>query len=89
MDRHCANAQSVAEFLDARPEVTEVLYPGLESHPGHEIAARQGTGKGFGGMISVRFGSEEKALAFAKQRSSFVWLNPLAEWKACWSTLLR
>lgn len=66
MDRHCANAQSVAEFLDARAEVTEVLYPGLESHPGHEVAARQGTGKGFGGMISVRFGSEEKALAFCQ-----------------------
>ncbi len=66
MDRHCSNAQAVAKFLDARPEVTEVLYPGLESHPGHEIAARQGTGKGFGGMISVRFGSEEKALAFCQ-----------------------
>lgn len=66
MDRHCSNAQAVAKFLDARPEVAEVLYPGLESHPGHEIAARQGTGKGFGGMISVRFGSEEKALAFCQ-----------------------
>lgn len=66
MDRHCSNAQSVAEFLESRPEVTQVLYPGLPSHPSHEIAARQGTGKGFGGMISVRFGSEEKALAFCR-----------------------
>ncbi|WP_426721589.1 cystathionine gamma-synthase [Corynebacterium auriscanis] len=66
MDRHCSNAQTVAEFLEQRPEVTEVLYPGLKSHPGHEVAARQGTGKGFGGMISLRFGSEEKALAFCQ-----------------------
>ncbi|WP_426716205.1 cystathionine gamma-synthase [Corynebacterium auriscanis] len=66
MDRHCSNAQTVAEFLEQRPEVTEVLYPGLKSHPGHEVAARQGTGKGFGGMISLRFGSEQKALAFCQ-----------------------
>lgn len=66
MDRHCANAQAVAEFLDDRTEIAEVLYPGLESHPGHSIAARQGTGKGFGGMISVRFGSEDKAVAFCR-----------------------
>ena len=59
MDRHCANAQAVAEFLDSRPEVKKVLYPGLPSHPGHELAKKQM--RGFGGMMSVRFHSEEHA----------------------------
>ena len=71
MDRHCQNAQTIAEFLEAREEVAEVLYPGLESHPDHEIAARQGTGKGFGGMISVRMGSEEAALKFCQSTELF------------------
>lgn len=60
MDRHQANAAAVAEFLDAHPAVTEVIYPGLASHPGHELAARQMSG--FGGMVSFRAGSEAKAL---------------------------
>ncbi|WP_043655235.1 MULTISPECIES: cystathionine gamma-synthase [Cellulosimicrobium] len=60
MDRHQANAAAVAEFLDAHPAVTEVIYPGLASHPGHELAARQMSG--FGGMVSFRVGSEAKAL---------------------------
>jgi len=71
MDRHCQNAQTIAEFLEAREEVVEVLYPGLPSHPDHEIAARQGTGKGFGGMISVRMGSEEAALKFCQSTELF------------------
>ena len=63
MDRHCDNAEKVAEFLDSRPEVSTVLYPGLKSHPGHDIAAKQM--KRFGGMISVRFaGGEEAAKKF-------------------------
>ena len=62
MDRHCSNAQAVAEFLDAHPKVSQVLYPGLSSHPGHEVAARQM--RGFGGMISVRFHNEDDARAF-------------------------
>ncbi len=41
MDRHCANAHAVAEMLDAHPAVDRVLYPGLPTHPGHEVAARQ------------------------------------------------
>ena len=63
MDRHCDNAEKVAEFLDSRPEVATVLYPGLPNHPGHEVAAKQM--KRFGGMISVRFaGGEEAAKKF-------------------------
>ncbi len=50
MERHCANAQKVAEFLDKHPQVEKVYYPGLPTHPNHEIAKRQM--KGFGGMMS-------------------------------------
>ena len=50
MERHCANAQIVAEFLESHPAVARVWYPGLPSHPDHELAKKQMTG--FGGMIS-------------------------------------
>jgi cystathionine gamma-synthase len=52
MDRHCANAARVAALLAAHPGVTEVRYPGLPTHPGHAVAARQMSG--FGGMVSFR-----------------------------------
>ncbi len=61
MDRHLANAAAVARYLTERAGVTHVLYPGLESHPGHEVAARQM--RGFGGMVSFRTGSAETAVA--------------------------
>lgn len=51
MRQHEANAGAVARFLEGQPAVEKVMYPGLESHPGHEIARRQM--KGFGGMISI------------------------------------
>jgi cystathionine gamma-synthase len=60
MDRHIANATAIAAFLEAHDAVTQVIYPGLPSHPGHEVAARQMSG--FGGMISFRTGSEASAL---------------------------
>lgn len=66
MDRHCSNAQTIAEFLEGREEIAKVLYPGLPSHEGHEIAKKQSTGRGFGGMISVRFHSEEAAVKFVR-----------------------
>ena len=50
MERHCANAQKIAEFLEKHPKVEHVSYPGLKSHPQHDIAKKQM--KGFGGMIS-------------------------------------
>jgi cystathionine gamma-synthase len=59
MDRHCANAARVAEMLAAHPAVTEVRYPGLAGHPGHEIAAKQM--HGFGGMVSLRLRGGEPA----------------------------
>lgn len=52
MQRHGENASAVAEFLAGHPAVSTVLYPGLPSHPGHDVAARQMLG--FGGMVSVR-----------------------------------
>jgi cystathionine gamma-synthase len=62
MDRHSQNAHRVAHMLAAHPAVTGVLYPGLQSHPGHEIAAKQM--RGFGGMVSFRVrGGEEAAVA--------------------------
>jgi cystathionine gamma-synthase len=59
MDRHCANAASVAEFLAGHPAVTAVLYPGLGSHPGHGLAAKQMSG--FGGMVSFTLAGGEPA----------------------------
>ncbi|BBA89867.1 MULTISPECIES: cystathionine gamma-synthase [Mycobacterium] len=52
MQRHSENAAAVAEFLAEHPAISTVLYPGLPSHPGHAVAARQM--RGFGGMVSVR-----------------------------------
>ena len=70
MDRHCANAARVVEFLSARPEVSAVLYPGLPDHPGHAVAARQMSG--FGGMVSVRLaGGEEAALRLCERTELF------------------
>jgi len=61
MDRHCDNAEKVVEFLSRHPGVEEVIYPGLASHPGHAVAARQM--RRFGGIVSFRVkGGEQKAL---------------------------
>ncbi|MFI8851355.1 cystathionine gamma-synthase [Streptomyces sp. 891-h] len=61
MDRHGENAARVVQLLTAHPKVTEVFYPGLPTHPGHEIAAKQM--RGFGGMVSFRVeGGEEAAV---------------------------
>ncbi|MCB9905721.1 MAG: cystathionine gamma-synthase [Planctomycetes bacterium] len=51
LDRHCANALKVAQYLESHDLVDRVIYPGLSSHPQHELAKRQM--KGFGGMVSV------------------------------------
>ena len=70
MDRHCENAAGVAAYLDGHPAVEKVLYPGLASHPGHEVAARQM--KAFGGMVSfVLHGGEEVALDVARSTRLF------------------
>ena len=62
MDRHCDNAEAIARHLAASDKVAEVLYPGLTTHPNHDVAAKQM--RRFGAMISVRFHSEAAARAF-------------------------
>lgn len=71
MQRHSENAAAVAEFLAGHPAVSTVLYPGLPSHPGHEVAARQM--RGFGGMVSVRMrGGRAAAEKLCAQTSVFI-----------------
>ncbi|UNK46691.1 cystathionine gamma-synthase [Arthrobacter sulfonylureivorans] len=70
MDRHSANAQAVAEWLQGRSEVEAVFYPGLPDHPGHELAKKQM--RGFGGMVSVSFtGGEAAARKVAESTTVF------------------
>ena len=70
MAAHCANARAVAEALVGLPGVAAVHYPGLESHPGHAVAARQMDG--FGGMVSVTFeGGRPAAAAFLEALELF------------------
>jgi cystathionine gamma-synthase len=71
MQRHSENASAVAEFLDGHPAVSGVLYPGLPTHPGHEIAARQM--RAFGGMVSVRMrGGREAARDLCARTKVFI-----------------
>ncbi|GAB3499155.1 PLP-dependent aminotransferase family protein [Flexivirga lutea] len=61
MERHCDNAERVVEFLRGRNDVTHIYYPGLDSHPGHDIAAKQM--RRFGGMVSFQLaGGEQHAV---------------------------
>ncbi len=69
MRAHCENARQVAAFLDEHAEVERVLYPGLPTHPGHDIAARQMSD--FGGMVSFLAGTEEDALALVARTKIF------------------
>lgn len=70
MALHCANARRIAEFLASRNEVERVNYPGLASHPGHAIAAKQM--RDFGGMLSIELrGGREAALAMAGRLKLF------------------
>lgn len=65
MERHCANAQRIAEYLSTHARVKHVYYPGLESDPGHELAKRQM--KAFGGMVSFEVdGTTEQTKRFAE-----------------------
>ncbi|RME33161.1 MAG: PLP-dependent transferase [Deltaproteobacteria bacterium] len=59
MERHCDNADTIARWLTTHPAVTRVYYPGLADHPKHEIMRQQAAG--FGGMLSFRVDSPERA----------------------------
>ncbi|WP_127473982.1 cystathionine gamma-synthase [Microbacterium sulfonylureivorans] len=69
MQRHSENAQAVAEFLGSHPKIARVHYPGLASHPGHELAARQMSG--FGGIVSAELGDAASARRFAESTRLF------------------
>ena len=69
MQRHSENGAAIAAFLEGNERVARVYYPGLESHPGHELAARQMSG--FGGIVSVAFESGEAARRFAESTRLF------------------
>ncbi|GJQ64630.1 MAG: cystathionine beta-lyase [Melioribacteraceae bacterium] len=69
MKQHNENAMEIAKYLESASFVEKVIYPGLENHPQHELAKTQMTG--FGGMVSVDFGNEEKARNFAKRVKVF------------------
>jgi cystathionine gamma-synthase len=70
MDRHCDNAEKVVDFLAGHAQVDEVIYPGLESHPGHAVASKQM--KRYGGIVSFRVhGGEEHALAVCDNAEVF------------------
>ncbi|TGU65931.1 methionine gamma-lyase, partial [Mesorhizobium sp. M00.F.Ca.ET.186.01.1.1] len=61
--QHCQNAQAVAEYLEKHPAIAHVYYPGLESHPQHELAKRQMTG--MGGIVSFEIkGGYDAAKSF-------------------------
>jgi cystathionine gamma-lyase len=66
MQAHCANAQTLAEWLTAHPAIEQVIYPGLKDHPQHALAARQMDG--FGGIVSIRVkGGFEGAKRFCER----------------------
>ena len=69
MRAHCENARRVASFLEQHDAVERVLYPGLRSHPGHEIAARQMSD--FGGMVSFLARSEQEAVELVARTKVF------------------
>jgi len=70
MDRHCANAEQIVDYLSRHRAVRSVLYPGLPGHPGHDVAVKQM--RRFGGMVSVRLGSAEKAVELCNRAKLFV-----------------
>ena len=70
MERHAQNAEAIAIALQSHPLVRRVYYPGLPTHPGHAIAARQMTG--FGGMVSIELdGNVEDVVSFVSSRRFF------------------
>lgn len=69
MDAHTRNAGLIAEFLSGHPRVRKVHYPGLPSHPGHDLAKRQM--RGFGGMVSFEVNTPEEAIEVCRRTKLF------------------
>jgi cystathionine gamma-synthase len=72
MDRHCANAAAVVEFLGGHPAVKSVLWPGLPDHPGHAVAAKQM--RHFGGMVSFTLHGGAAAASGVVERTELITL---------------
>ena len=71
MERHGCNAMAVARFLEGRPGLRRVIYPGLPSHPQHDLAARQMSG--FGGIVTIELdGGEQAARDFLRKSRLFM-----------------
>jgi methionine-gamma-lyase len=76
MQQHCQNALQVAHFLESHPKVSRVFYPGLESHPHHELAARQMSD--FGGMLTFQLkGGLGAAITLAEKIRLFAYATSL------------
>ena len=73
MKAHSENAMAVAKFMESHPKVRKVLYPGLPSHPNHELAKKQ-TPKGFSGMVTVylKENDTEVSTKFVKSLKIFI-----------------
>src|SRR6185437_1360815 len=88
LERQCQNAQTIAEFLVRHPQVSAVHYPGLPTHPAHELARRQM--RYFGPVVSFELGSREAAESFLKnsqlliEATSFGGIVSSAERRARW-----
>jgi cystathionine gamma-synthase len=70
MERHCDNAERVADYLSRHPKVARVYYPGLPDHPGHEVAAKQM--RRFGGMVSFRAHTPDAAETICNRTELFI-----------------
>lgn len=76
MERHCENALAIAQFLHQHDAVKKVYYPGLPTHPSHDLAKRQ-MPKGFGGIVSVDLGGRAEVEAFIKGLKIFTFAESL------------
>lgn len=76
MERHCENALAVAQFLEQHEAVKKVYYPGLPTHPSHELAKRQ-MPNGFGGIVSLDLGGRAEVEAFIKELNIFTFAESL------------
>lgn len=83
VQRHCQSAQRIAEFLETHPSVTSVSYPGLKSHPSHELAKKQQSG--FGGVVSFEIkGGLAAVKRFAKRAKLWTLAESLGGVKSLW-----
>ena len=81
MERHMENALAVAGYLQGRPEISWINYPGLEENPSHETARRQFAGKGYSGLMAFGLGSQEKCFKFINHLKMIYHLANLGDCK--------